>query len=70
MSKEIAGKRVISCTDIGILGDCDFRAIGDSEDEVFRILVEHLKEKHNTIIPLGSHLDSIIRRFIRVLGTV
>jgi len=68
--EEIAGKRVVSCTEIGILGDCDFRAIGDSDDEVFMKLVNHLKEKHDTVIPPGSHLDSIIRRFIHVIGTV
>ena len=68
--EEVTGKRVLSCSEIGIIPGCDFRVIGNTDDDVFRKLVDHLKEKHNTVIPPGSHLDSVVRRFIHVLGTV
>ncbi|MFX0162337.1 MAG: DUF1059 domain-containing protein [Candidatus Hodarchaeota archaeon] len=70
ISEEIPGKRIISCGEIGIISDCDFRIIGNTEEEVFDRLVEYLKEKHNTVIPPGSHLANVVRRFIRVLGQV
>lgn len=67
ISEEIPGKRIISYGEIGIISDCDFRIIGNTEEEVFDRLVEHLKEKHNKIIPLGSELERVIRRFVKVL---
>ena len=68
MPEEIEGKRVVSCKDV--LGEdktCDFAAIGREDDEVFNIMVEHLKNEHNTTIPPGSHLDSVIRKSIHIL---
>ncbi len=68
MSEEIAGKRVVSCRDV--LGEdkgCEFAAIGREDDEVFNMMVEHLKKEHDTTIPPGSHLDSVIRKSIHIL---
>jgi predicted small metal-binding protein len=68
MSEEIAGKRVVSCRDV--LGEdkgCEFAAIGREDDEVFNMMVEHLQKEHDTTIPPGSHLDSVIRKSIHIL---
>jgi len=70
VSKDIAGKRAVSCRDVGLdksCSDCPFVAIGNSDDEVMSLMVKHLQETHNTTIAPGSHLDNVVRRFIRLL---
>ncbi len=70
MSKDIAGKRAVSCRDVGLnksCSDCEFVAIGNSDDEVMNLMVKHLQDHHNTTIAPGSHLDNVIRRYVRLL---
>ena len=70
MPEEISGKKVISCSEIGLIEDCDFRFIGDTVDEVVNKIIEHAKKEHNTAITPESELGRIIRSFVRHLGEV
>jgi len=59
-------KMVVKCSEIGLVEDCIFEAVGETEDEMLFEIVEHSKE-HGIKIEKGSPTERVLKRFIHVL---
>ena len=62
----VGTKKVVKCSEIGLVEDCIFEAVGETEEEMLFEIIEHSKE-HGITIEKGSPTERVLKRFIHVL---
>ncbi|MFX0162338.1 MAG: DUF1059 domain-containing protein [Candidatus Hodarchaeota archaeon] len=60
--------KIVWCGELGEeYADCDFKAVGKTEDEIIDRIIEHTKKEHGITIEKGSYTERILRRLVHIL---